>query len=336
MSNRLAAIALIASLAACTSPGHELRRAMPATTQATNPIITNIFTADPAPIVHDGRVYLYVGHDEAGEDEMFRMTEWRAYSTDDMKTWTDHGAIMKPTDFKWAVGDAWASEPIERDGKFWLYTAVEHDETDHGKSIGVAVSDSPTGPFIDALGKALVANSDTDGPHTWDDIDPTVFEDTDGTFWLYWGNANLYYAPLKPDMISFAAPIQKVALTHFEEGPWLFKRGDIYYMAYAGIDEAENENEQIYYSTAPTVTGPWTYRGKIMGPGEKSFTIHPGIVEFKGEWYFFYHNAALTIDGIEGAMGRRSVRAEHLYFNEDGGIRPITATQGGLTLPRQD
>ena len=85
-----------------------------------------------------------------------------------------------------------------------------------------------------------------------------------------------------------------------------------------------------------TVTGPWTYRGKIMGPGENSFTIHPGIVEFRGDWYFFYHNAALSIDGVEGAMGRRSVRAEHLYFNEDGSIRPISATQGGLTLPRQD
>ena len=336
MPKRLAAVTLIASLAACAGPFPDSPGSARMAADASNPIITNIFTADPAPIVHDGRLYLYVGHDEAGDGEMFRMTEWRVYSTDDMAHWTDHGPIMKPTDFPWAVGDAWASEPIGKDGQFWLYTAVEHDATDPGKSIGVAVSDSPTGPFTDALGKALVANSDTDGPHTWDDIDPTVFEDADGTFWLYWGNANLYYAPLKPDMIGLAAPIQKVELTHFEEGPWLFRRGALYYMAYAGIDEAENENEQIYYSTAPTVTGPWTYRGKIMGPGENSFTIHPGIVEFKGDWYFFYHNAALSIDGVAGAMGRRSVRAEHLYFNDDGSIRPVTATREGLTLPRQD
>tara|TARA_R110000782_G_scaffold164748_2_gene256714 strand:- start:163 stop:1173 length:1011 start_codon:yes stop_codon:yes gene_type:complete len=336
MPKRLAAVTLIASLAACAGPFPDSRGSARMAADASNPIITNIFTADPAPIVHDGRLYLYVGHDEAGDGEMFRMTEWRVYSTDDMVHWTDHGPIMQPTDFPWAVGDAWASEPIGKDGQFWLYTAVEHDATDPGKSIGVAVSDSPTGPFTDALGKALVANSDTDGPHTWDDIDPTVFEDADGTFWLYWGNANLYYAPLKPDMIGLAAPIQKVELTHFEEGPWLFRRGALYYMAYAGIDEAENENEQIYYSTAPTVTGPWTYRGKIMGPGENSFTIHPGIVEFKGDWYFFYHNAALSIDGVAGAMGRRSVRAEHLYFNDDGSIRPVTATREGMTLPRQD
>ena len=91
MPKRLAATVLIASLAACISPHAIPSGPAQVTTQATNPIITNIFTADPAPILHDGRVYLYVGHDEAGEGEMFRMTEWRVYSTDDMKTWTDHG-----------------------------------------------------------------------------------------------------------------------------------------------------------------------------------------------------------------------------------------------------
>lgn len=302
-----------------------------------NPIITDKFTADPAPLVHDGRLYLYVGHDEAGEGEMFNITEWLVYSTEDMADWTDHGPVMKPADFAWASRDAWASEVIERDGRFWFYTTVEHDETDHGKAIGVAVSDTPTGPFVDARGSALVKNSDTpDGPHWWDDIDPTAFEDEDGTVWLYWGNANLYYAPLAPDMISFADEIRTQTVPFFVEGPWLFRRGDIYYLAYAGIDESEHEWEQIYYATAPAVTGPWTFRGKIMGIAENSFTIHPGIVEYKGNWYLFYHNAALSIDGVEGALGRRSVRAEHLYFNEDGTIRPVVATEAGVTLAREE
>lgn len=301
-----------------------------------NPIVWNKFTADPAPLVHDGRLYLYAGHDEAGEGEMFNITEWLVYSTNDMQTWVDHGPVMKPTDFAWASRDAWASEVIEKDGRFWFYTTAEHDDTDHGKAIGVAVSDTPTGPFVDARGTALVKNSDTDGPHWWDDIDPTAFEDDDGTVWLYWGNANLYYAPLAPDMISFADEIRIAPMQHFVEGPWVFKRGDIYYLAYAGIDESEHEWEQIYYATAPSVTGPWTFRGKIMGPAENSFTIHPGIVEFKGDWYLFYHNAAHSIDGVEGALGRRSVRAEHLYFNEDGTIRPVEATAEGLSLPRED
>lgn len=121
-------------------------------------------------------------------------------------------------------------------------------------------------------------NSDTDGPHWWDDIDPTAFEDDDGTVWLYWGNAHLYYAPLAPDMISFADEIRQVELAHFTEGHRVFKRGDLYYLAYAGIDESEHEWEQIDYVTAPSVTGPWTFRRKIMGIGENRFTIHPGIV----------------------------------------------------------
>lgn len=335
MRGMVLAFMLAAGLAGCAAPGPY--DALPVANAAgTNPIVTDKFTADPAPLVHDGRLYLYVGHDEAGEGEMFNITEWLVYSTDDMAVWVDHGPVMKPTDFAWASRDAWASEVIEKDGRFWLYTTVEHDESDHGKAIGVAVSDSPTGPFVDARGSALVKNSDTpDGPHWWDDIDPTAFEDEDGTVWLYWGNANLYYAPLASDMISLADVIRVQPMPFFVEGPWLFKRGEIYYLAYAGIDEAEHDWEQIYYATAPSVTGPWTFQGKIMGIAENSFTIHPGIVKYKGDWYLFYHNAAHSIGGVEGALGRRSVRAEHMYFNADGTIRPVAATAEGVTLARE-
>jgi len=332
MRNLLASATMALALAACATADAPVSSA-----GQTNPLVRDKFTADPAPLVHDGRLYLYVGQDEAGEGEMFRITRWLAYSTDELKTWTDHGPVLAPEDFSWASRDAWASEVIEKDGRFWFYTTVEHDETDHGKAIGVAVADSPLGPFRDARGTALVKNSDTpDGPHWWDDIDPTVFEDEDGKVWLYWGNSVLYYAPLGADMISLVDEIRTVPLPHFVEGPWLFKRGELYYLAYAGIDAAEHEWEQIYYATAPSVTGPWTFRGKIMGIAENSFTIHPGIVEFKGDWYLFYHDASQTIDGVPGALGRRSVRAEHLYFNADGTIRPVVATEGGLTLPRED
>src|SRR6188768_3442479 len=110
-----------------------------------NPIIRDKFTADPAPLVVGDRLYLYTGHDEAQRDEMFNMREWLAYSTTDMRTWTDHGPIMGVADFKWAKQDAWASQMIEKDGRFWFYAAVEHDATHPGKEIAVAVSDSPTG-----------------------------------------------------------------------------------------------------------------------------------------------------------------------------------------------
>ena len=126
-----------------------------------NPIIRDKFTADPAPLVAGDRLYLYVGHDQAQRDEMFNMREWLVYSTTDMTTWTDHGPIMKVADFTWAKAVAWASQAIEKNGRFWFYAAVEHDATHPGKAIAVAVSDSPTGPFVDAKGSALITNEMT-------------------------------------------------------------------------------------------------------------------------------------------------------------------------------
>ena len=153
-----------------------------------NPLITDKFTADPAPLVHDGTLYLYVGHDEyyEGQDTArggreFNITEWLCYSTQDMVTWTDHGSVLKPTDFSWAVGEAWASQVVEKDGKFYYYTTVQAGEPYTGKAIGVAVSDSPTGPFVDAIGAPLIHDKMTDNGERgwWNDIDPTVLIDGD-------------------------------------------------------------------------------------------------------------------------------------------------------------
>ena len=145
-----------------------------------NPIVTDVFTADPAAMVHKGRVYLYVGHDEARDKEMFRLNEWLVYSTSDMRHWTAHGPIMRATDFKWATKDAWAAHTVAKNGKFYFYATVHHDNTEGGKAIGVAVSDKPTGPFVDAKGSALITNEMTPkGTHSWEDIDPTVMTDDD-------------------------------------------------------------------------------------------------------------------------------------------------------------
>jgi len=99
-----------------------------------NPIIRDKFTADPAPLVVGDTLYLYTGHDVAQRDEMFNMQEWLVYSTKDMKHWTDHGPIMNVKGFKWAKADAWASQAIRKNGKFWFYAAVEHDDTNPGKA----------------------------------------------------------------------------------------------------------------------------------------------------------------------------------------------------------
>ena len=319
-------------LSACASQGaseaETPRRA------GSNPLFSDAFTADPAPMVHDGKVYLYVGHDEAGPGQMFNITEWLVYSSGDMRNWKAHGPVMKPTDFAWAKSDAWASEVQEKNGSFYFYTTVEHDDTDPGKAVGVAVSESPTGPFVDARGSALVSNSMTKmAAHSWDDIDPTVFQDDDGTAWIWWGNQILYYAKLAPNMIELDGPIQTLDIAPYEEGPWIHKHDGTYYLLYAAIDRSISEDEQIHYATAPSITGPWTLRGMLTGSGQDSFTIHPGTVEFEGQWYLFYHDATQAIDGVPGALGRRSVRVEYLYHNPDGTLEAVEHTPEGVSGP---
>jgi arabinoxylan arabinofuranohydrolase len=299
-----------------------------------NPILRDTFTADPAPLVVGNRLYLYVGHDEARGDEMFTMREWLVYSTTDMKRWRKHGAIMNVRDFKWAKADAWASQVIRKDGRYWLYAAVEHDDSRPGKAIGVAVSDSPIGPFVDARGSALIANQDTPkGTHSWEDIDPTVLTDDDGTTWIAWGNRQAYIARLKPNMTEIDGPIKEITPPHFEEGPWLHKRGKLYYLTYASLDRATHSDERVSYATAPSLDGPWTYRGELTGSAVNSFTIHPGIAQFKGKWYIFLHNGALTIGDLKGALGRRSVTVEHLRYNPDGTLKPVVQTSAGVSRP---
>lgn len=299
-----------------------------------NPIIRDRFTADPAPLVVGDRLYLYVGHDEARNDEMFNMREWLVYSTTDMRHWADHGPILRVADFKWAMKDAWAAQAIQKNGRFWFYAAVEHDNTHPGKAIAVAVSDSPTGPFIDAKGSALITNDMTPkGTHSWEDIDPTVFTDDDGTTWVAWGNRQAYIAKLKPNMIEIDGPITEITPPHFEEGPWLHKRGKLYYLTYASLDRETHTDERVSYATAPSIRGPWTYRGELTGSGKSSFTIHPGIVQFRGDWYLFLHNASLAIGDQTGAIGRRAVTVEHLQYDADGLMRPVTQTEAGVTAP---
>lgn len=293
-----------------------------------NPLIKDKFTADPAPMVHNGRLYLYVGHDEyyEGQDgasggREFNITEWLCYSTKDMKTWVDHGSVLKPTDFKWAVGEAWASQVVEKNGKFYYFTTVQAGEPFPGKAVGVAVSDSPTGPFVDAIGKPLVHDKMTDNGARgwWNDIDPTVLIEGDEA-WLCWGNGTCFMAKLKPNLTELDGDIKVVDLPRFVEGPWLHKRGDLYYLTYASMGRGR---ETIAYATSKSMDGPWEYKGVLTGEADNSFTIHPGIVEYKDKWYLFYHNAVLTIDGIKGAIGRRSVCVEELHYNPDGTMKYV-------------
>jgi arabinoxylan arabinofuranohydrolase len=234
-----------------------------------NPIIRDRFTADPAPLVIGERLWLYTGHDEAADGEMFTMKEWLAYSTTDLRTWTFHGPIMRVGDFAWAMKDAWAAQVIAKHGRFWLYAAVEHDATRPGKAIGVAVADRPEGPFVDAKGAALITNDMTPkGTHSWEDIDPTVFTDDDGTTWIAWGNRHCYIARLGADMISIDGPITEITPPHFEEGPWLHKRGDLYYLTYASLDRSRHRPDRAR-AALPSIPGS----RNIAGAGIFSCTM---------------------------------------------------------------
>ncbi len=327
---------LLICLGICMLIGCAPKSQLPTFSNTGNPLIKDKFTADPAPMVHDGTLYLYVGHDEyyAGQDSAsggkeFNITEWLCYSTKDMQTWTDHGSVLKPTDFSYGVGEAWASQVIEKDGKFYYYTTVQAGEPYNSKVVGVAVSDSPTGPFTDPIGKPLVTDDMTSNGERgwWNDIDPTAFIDDDGQAWLSWGNGTCFLVKLKPNMVELDGEIQVVDLPRYVEGPWLHKRGDIYYLTYASMGKGR---EAIAYATAPSMEGPWTPQGELTGMAENSFTIHPGIIEFKGKWYLFYHNAVLTIDGHPGAIGRRSVCVDELFYNPDGTMKFVEQTEKGV------
>jgi len=299
-----------------------------------NPLFTDAFTADPAITVIGNTVYAYVGQDKASVGGWFNMPNWLCYSTTDMKNWTAHGPVLAAKDFVNANdGSAWAAQVVEKDGKYYYYVTLDRRE---GHFITVAVSDNPTGPFKEALpGKPLITDDMTKDSHrTNADIDPTILIDTDGTPWMAWGNGDCYMVKLKRNMVEIDGPITKVPFRNYSEGPWLFKRGDLYYMVYAA-DASGVQEEQICYSTAKKITGPWTYGGFITGRAKHGFTIHPSVNEFKGQWYFFYHDGSYTLDGTPGGDCRRQVCAEYLYFNPDGTIKPITLTTDGVSVPAQ-
>jgi beta-xylosidase len=289
-----------------------------------NPIIKDKYTGDPAALVYNDKVYLYAGHDEAPNDfNFYKMNEWLVYSTTDMVHWQEHPVPLKVTDFTWATSDAWASQVIERNGKFYWYVTVSHGSI-NGKAIGVGISDSPTGPFKDALGKALVTNDmTTQTKIDWDDIDPTVFIDNDGQAYLFWGNSVCHYAKLKANMTELDGPIQTISLPNYTEAPWIHKHNNWYYLSYA-----YQFPEKITYAMSKSINGPWEFKGILNELAGNSNTNHQAIIDFKGKSYFIYHNGATQPDG--GSF-RRSVCVDRLFYNKDGTMKRVIMTTEGIT-----
>ncbi|MBN2530729.1 MAG: family 43 glycosylhydrolase [Deltaproteobacteria bacterium] len=275
-------------------------------------MIQTNYTADPAPVVYGDTLYLYTTHDEDKTvNNFYTMNDWRLYSTKDMVNWTDHGYVAGIDTFSWGNDSAWAAQGIERDGKYYLYVPLNNNS---GSKIGVAVADAPAGPFTDPLGTHLAQ-----GPTS--NIDPTVYIDDDGQAYMYWGNGTLQYVKLNEDMVSYSGGIQTANLSGFTEGPWLYKRDSLYYMIYAGMG---GSTEKISYATSNSPTGPWNTKGDIMDSGQ-TFTNHPGIVDFKGHSYFFYHNSKLP----GGNDFKRSVCVQEFKYGNDGSIPKLSMNGEG-------
>ena len=289
-----------------------------------NPIIKDKYTGDPAALVFKDSVYLYAGHDETpAPKDGYQMHEWLCFSSADMVNWKEHPVPLTVKDFSWAKDDAWASQVIERNGKFYWYVATEHS-TIPGKAIGVAVADKPTGPFKDALGKALVTNNFTGAASKmmWDDIDPSVIIDSDGQAYLFWGNSKCYYARLKSNMIELDGEIKTIDLLAFTEAPWIHRRNNWYYLSYA-----TGFPEKIAYAMSRSIHGPWKYKGILNELAGNSNTNHQCIIDFKGASYFIYHNGSIQNNG--GSF-RRSVCVDYLYYKPDGSIKRIIMTSEGV------
>lgn len=285
--------------------------ALPALAAQHRPIIQTKYTADPAPMVHNDTVFLYTTHDEDDADG-FKMKDWLLYTSTDMVNWTDHGAVASLKDFgKWYTKDngAWAEQVIYRNGKYYMYCPI------HGNGIGVLVSDSPYGPFVDPIGKPLVWQREH-----WYDIDPTVWIDDDGQAYMYWGNPNLYSIKLNEDMISTSGEIkQHPHINDYQEGPWFYKRGDHYYMAFASTCCPEG----IGYAMADAPEGPWVYKGHIMDHTPRTRGNHPGIIDYKGKSYVFGLDYDVLRIETPDHHERRNVDVAEMTYNADGTINQV-------------
>lgn len=299
-------------------------------TKGSNPIAPHLFTADPAVLVHDCTFYITAGHDEGTYG--FVMRDWYILSSADMVNWSDNGGPkLSLSVFSWADANAWAGQMVERNGRFYWYVPI--NERGGGMAIGVAVADSPLGPFRDAIGAPLVndavemrAFNYAQANQTVYTIDPTVFVDSDGQAYLaYGGFGRMVTVALSDDMISLKGQMVEQTPRGFFEAPYLTKRNAVYYMVYA----AGSNPATIDYATSGSPMGPWQYRGRILDalqglPGQDAPTSHPAIAEFAGQWYLVYHLS----NGPGGGTYRRQVAVDKLTFNADGTIQKVTPSSG--------
>lgn len=322
------------------------------------PLFRQRYTADPWGLEYNGRLYLFCSHDtyDAERGYGYYMNDITCISTDDLKNWTDHGEVFSVRDAKWNPHLTWAPCVVLRDGKFYLYYG------DGDRSIGVAVSDSPIGPFVDDRDGPMV-DFQTPGVLLYDEahqvikntadtpgalpgsenwgmwcFDPSVFVDDDGQAYMYFGGAhpnNARIIKLKDNMVEVDGEAVKPSTPGFFEASFLHKYRGKYYYSYSG--HGFGFPTSIEYVVSDSPMSGFSHPGVILPnpPVNDGFNSHHSIFQFKGEWYIAYHNRELAYENNEqdtrSREYMRSVCIDRLYYNEDGSIQTVIPTRDGLS-----
>ena len=312
------------------------------------------YGGDPSVLVDGDTVYVYAGHDTSTSND-YVIPEYICYSSKDLVNWDYHGSVfaVNKTTVPWASGStsAWASQVLKHDGKYYLYYCTWGNSTYKGyQCIGVAVSDSPTGPFTNVSTTPLINGytMTTENSSGWNDIDPTGWIETDANgiehIYLNWGNSENYTCELNNDMVSVkdingdgqitSADIKHTTINNIDgvytEAPYLYRRTDEngnytgkYYMFFA-----KDWREQWAYATTDDImSGSWDYGSLVMSAPATSNTSHGAVFDFNGKTYFVYHNGALP----GGSGFRRVANIQEIKFNDDGTVVPMTELSIGLS-----
>lgn len=300
---------------------------------AQNPLIMDQFTADPTARVFDGKVYLYPSHDilaneERGRIGWFCMEDYHVFSSENLTDWKDHGVIVSQDKVPWVNSTTysmWAPDCIYMNGKYYFYFPAPAKDTTKGRgfSIGVATSDRPYGPFTPEP-KPIQGVSG---------IDPNVLIDKDGQAYIYYaGKGGITGAKLKENMLELASEPKafEELPKGFKEGPFMFERKGIYYLTFPYVIDS---TETLAYSMGDNPLGPFKYAGVIMEESPTGcWTNHQSIVEYKEQWYLFYHHNDLSPNFDKN----RSIRADSLFFNDDGTIKKVIPTLRGIGITNAD
>ena len=286
---------------------------------APNPFVRHIFTADPsARVWEDGRLYVYASHDMDPPRGCDLMDRYHVFSTDDMVHWKDHGEILNASQVPWGRkegGFMWAPDCAYKNGTYYFYFPHPSGTyTNDTWKIGVATSKEPAANFTV---QGYIEGMDPL-------IDPHVFVDDDGQAYIYNGGGGVCKGgKLKGNMMELDGEMQVMeGLEDFHEAAWVHKYNGKYYLSYAdNHDPSRNDGMEGYncmrYAVSDSPLGPWEYKGIYMG-GSDCFTNQGSIVEYKGQWFAFYHTMELSHD-----PALRSICVDRLYYNDDGTIQMV-------------